>query len=58
MSAMTNSELTALSPPDFCLNHWIKMLAENPEPVLLGQILNKVASLGRIHVSQPAFSFS
>jgi DDE superfamily endonuclease len=36
----------------------IKMLPEKPEPVLLGQILNKVARLGRIHVSQPAFSFS
>jgi hypothetical protein len=36
----------------------IKMLPEKPEPVLLGQILNKVASLGRIHVSQSAFSFS
>jgi len=23
MPAMTNSELTALSPPDFWLNHWI-----------------------------------
>ena len=36
----------------------IKMLPEKPEPVLLGQILNKVASLGRIHASQPSFSFS
>ena len=36
----------------------IKMLPEKPEPVLLGQILNKVARFGRIHVSQPAFSFS
>jgi len=36
----------------------IKMLPEKPEPVLLGQILNKVASFGRIHVSQPACSFS
>jgi DDE superfamily endonuclease len=36
----------------------IKMLPEKPEPVLLGQILHKVACLGRIHVSQPAFSFS
>jgi hypothetical protein len=36
----------------------IKMLPEKPAPVLLGQILNKVASLGRIHVSPPAFSFS
>jgi len=36
----------------------IKMLPEKPEPVLLDQILHKVASLGRIHVSQPVFSFS
>ena len=36
----------------------IKMLPEKPEPVLLGQILHKVAGLGRIHVSQPSFSFS
>jgi putative transposase len=36
----------------------IKLLPEKPEPVLLGQILNKVASFGRIHVSQPAFSLS
>jgi putative transposase len=36
----------------------IKMLPEKPEPVLLGQILHKVACLGRIHVSQPSFSFS
>jgi putative transposase len=36
----------------------IKILPEKPEPVLLGQILHKVASLGRIHVSQPSFSFS
>jgi putative transposase len=36
----------------------IKMLPEKPEQVFLGQILHKVASLGRIHVSQPVFSFS
>jgi putative transposase len=36
----------------------IKMLPEKPEPVLLGQILHKVACLGRIHVSQPSCSFS
>ena len=36
----------------------IKMLPEKPEPVLLGQILHKVAGLGRIHASQPSFSFS
>ncbi|MDQ3829988.1 MAG: transposase [Candidatus Tectomicrobia bacterium] len=36
----------------------IKLLPEKPEPVLLGQILHKVACLGRIHVSQPSFSFS
>jgi putative transposase len=36
----------------------IKMLPEKPEPVLLRQILNKVAGLGRIHASPPSFSFS
>jgi len=36
----------------------IKMLPEKPEPVLLRQILHKVAGLGRIHASQPAFSFA
>jgi hypothetical protein len=36
----------------------IQMLPEKPEPVLLEQILNKVACLGRIHAPQPAFSFS
>jgi IS4 transposase len=36
----------------------IKLLAEKPEPVLLGQILNKVAGLGRIHLSHPSFSFA
>ena len=36
----------------------IQLLPEKPEPVLLRQILHKVASLGRIHVSQPSFSFS
>jgi putative transposase len=35
-----------------------KMLPERPEPILLVQILNKVAGLGRIHASQPSFSFS
>ena len=36
----------------------IKMLPEKPEPVLLEQIRNKVACLGRIHASQPSFSFA
>jgi putative transposase len=36
----------------------IKMLPEKPEPILLRQILRKVAGLGRIHASQPSFSFS
>ena len=36
----------------------IKMRPEKPEPVLLGQILHKVAGLGRIHTPQPSFSFS
>ena len=36
----------------------IQMLPEKPEPVLLGQILHKVACLGRIHAAQPSFSVS
>jgi putative transposase len=36
----------------------IQMLPEKPEPILLRQILNKVAGLGRIRASQPSFSFS
>ena len=36
----------------------IKMLPEKPEPVLLAKMLNQVACLGRIHASQPVFSFS
>jgi putative transposase len=35
-----------------------QMLPEKPEPVLLAKILNQVASLGRIHAAQPAFSCS
>jgi putative transposase len=36
----------------------IKMLPEKPEPVLWRQMLHKVAGLGRLHASQPSFSFS
>ena len=36
----------------------IKMLPEKPEPVLLAKILHQVAGLGRIHATQPSFSFS
>ena len=36
----------------------IKLLPEKPEPILLAKILNQVASLGRIHAAQPAFSCS
>ena len=36
----------------------IKMLPEKPEPVLLANILNQVAGLGRIHAAQPSCSFS
>jgi putative transposase len=32
----------------------IKMLPEKPEPVLLAQIFNKVAYIGRIHAVQPS----
>jgi putative transposase len=36
----------------------IQMLPEKPEPILFAKILNQVAGLGRIHVSQASFSFS
>ena len=36
----------------------IQMLPDKPEPILLAKILNQVACLGRIHASQPSFSFS
>src|SRR2546421_6106186 len=36
----------------------IKMLPEKPEPILFAKILHHVAGLGRIHASQPSFSFS
>jgi len=36
----------------------IKLLPEKPEPILLGQILHKVAGLGRIHAAQPFCRFS
>jgi putative transposase len=36
----------------------IKMLPEKPEPILLAKIRNHVAGLGRIHASQPVFSFA
>ncbi len=36
----------------------IKLLPEKPEPILLAKILNRVASLGRIHAAQPSLSFS
>ena len=35
----------------------IKMLPEKPAPVLLAKIRHQVASLGRMHVSPPSFSF-
>ena len=36
----------------------IKLLPEKPEPILLAQILNRVAGLGRIHAAQPSLSFA
>ena len=36
----------------------IKLLPEKPEPILLAKILKQVAGLGRIHATQPSFSFS
>jgi len=36
----------------------IKLLPEKPDTILLAKIRNQVASLGRIHVSVPSFSFT
>ena len=36
----------------------LQMLPEKPEPILLRQMLNKVACLGRIHAVQPSLSLS
>lgn len=36
----------------------IKMLPEKPEPILFAKILNRIASLGRIHASPPASGFA
>ena len=36
----------------------LQMLPEKPEPIVLRQMLNKVACLGRIHAVQPSFSLS
>jgi len=36
----------------------IKLLPEKPEPILLAKILHQVASLGRIHATQPSLHFS
>jgi hypothetical protein len=36
----------------------IQMLPEKPEPILFAKILNRIASLGRIHGSLPASSFA
>ena len=43
---------------DKYVDETIKMLPEKPEPILLAKILNQVAGLGRIHATQPSFSFS
>ena len=51
-------DLTADSRAYKYVEETIKMLPEKPEPVLLEQIRTKVACLGRIHGSQPSFSFS
>jgi putative transposase len=34
----------------------LKMLPEPPEPILVAHIFNQIASLGRIHTTQPYFS--
>jgi len=49
-------DLKARFRADKYVTETIKMLPEKPEPVLLAQIFNKVACIGRIHAVQPSFS--
>lgn len=48
-------DLKAHCRGDKYVDETIKMLPEKPEPVLLAQIFNTVACLGRIHAVQPSF---
>jgi putative transposase len=49
-------DLKARFRADKYVTETIQMLPEKPEPVLLAQIFNKVACIGRIHAVQPSFS--
>jgi len=49
-------DLKARFRSDKYVTETIQMLPEKPEPVLLAQIFNKVAGIGRIHAVQPSFS--
>src|SRR5262249_23541085 len=51
-------DLKADGRADNYVEETIKMLPEKPEPVLLRQMLHKVAGLGRLHASQPSISCS
>lgn len=48
-------DLKARFRADKYVTETIQMLPEKPEPVLLTQIFNKVACIGRIHAVQPSF---
>lgn len=57
----SDPEFSVLDLKAICRGHkyvaeTIKLLPQKPEPVLLAQILSRVASLGRIHAVQPCFS--
>ena len=57
----TDSEASILDLKAYCrgykyVDETIKMLPQKPEPILLAQILNKVACLGRIHTAQPVLN--
>jgi putative transposase len=51
-------DLKADGRGDKYLEETIKLLPEKPAPVLFAKMRNQVACLGRIHASQPVFSFS
>jgi hypothetical protein len=57
----TDPETRILDLKAYCrgykyVDETIKMLPQKPEPILLAQILNKVACLGRIHTAQPVLN--
>jgi len=49
-------DLKARFRADKYVTETLQMLPEKPDPVVVAQIVNKVAGIGRIHAVQPSFS--